>query len=328
MWAEHKTSIIVGTVLACLFAAFWFIQSFALVVFISLLLAILLTPIVDRLDTRGVARALASFIVLALFTAFGSAIFFHISKTFLPSLARFTTELPAMLADFSLSVDLPEAMIEELNAAIGNMTAFSLDALHSSLNILLSLFTKILDIVVILFVTFYLLKDAQLIEHFLIGLFPKQDKRRISALFDAIIQSLSRYIRGQFIICLLTGALVLLYFTLAGLPYAPIFAVLSGIGEFIPVVGPTIASFFGSAMALTVSLPAAAQTGVFYLCLTQINHNVIFPYLIGKSLHLHPIAVLLTILLGGQLLGVVGMFLAVPCLVILKLVIEDIAKHS
>ena len=62
------------------------------------------------------------------------------------------------------------------------------------------------------------------------------------------------------------------------------------------------------------------------LLLTQVNHNFVYPTLIGKSLNLHPIAIILGIVLGGELLGGAGMFLAVPFIVICKLVIEDIYK--
>ncbi|MBO6210532.1 MAG: AI-2E family transporter, partial [Schwartzia sp.] len=66
----------------------------------------------------------------------------------------------------------------------------------------------------------------------------------------------------------------------------------------------------------------------FYLLITQANHNFIYPTLIGKTLHLHPIAILLGLLLGGCLLDAPGMFLAVPLMVIVRLVIEDIHRDA
>ena len=67
---------------------------------------------------------------------------------------------------------------------------------------------------------------------------------------------------------------------------------------------------------------------MFYLVLTQINHNLIFPLLIGKTLNIHPIAIMISLLFFGKILGVLGMFLAVPIIVIFKLLIEDIAKAN
>lgn len=328
MWSKHKTSFIISGALSLLLAAFWFVQSFALVMFISLLLSILLTPLVDKLQQQRLPRALAAFIILTAFTALLLTLFVHMSKTFLPSLAHFASELPKLASTLSLSGSLPQPLVEELDNLLNNFAAFSLTALQSSLELAVSLFSKVLDTVIILFITFYLLKDGIVIKSYLVQLFPKTEHVRVAKLLDHIIWSLSRYIRGQLLICMISAIFVFLYFTCMNLPYASIFAVLSGLSEFIPVVGPTIASGFGITIALTSSLTVSVQTGLFYLCLTQINHNVIYPYIIGRSLKLHPIAILLAILLGGQLLSVVGMFLAVPCLVILKLVAEDIAKHA
>ena len=92
------------------------------------------------------------------------------------------------------------------------------------------------------------------------------------------------------------------------------------------MLGPTVASAFGVILTATVSPMIALQTILFYLCLTQVNHNVVSPTLIGKTLNLHPIAIILGIILGGELLGPAGMFLAVPFIVICKLVIEDIYR--
>jgi predicted PurR-regulated permease PerM len=145
-------------------------------------------------------------------------------------------------------------------------------------------------------------------------------------LFDRILSALRVYICSQLVICCITAVIVFLYFTIRNLPYASVFAVVSGICEFIPVLGPTVTSAFGTLLTATVNPVTALQTAGFYLLLTQINHNFIYPTLIGKSLNLHPIAIILGIVLGGELLGGAGMFLAVPFIAICKLVIEDIYK--
>ena len=126
----------------------------------------------------------------------------------------------------------------------------------------------------------------------------------------------------------ITGTVVFIYFTVLGLPYGSVFAFLSAIAEFIPVIGPTFFSGLGILFTLTTSSSLAVQTSVFYLVLTQINHNLIFPLLIGKTLNIHPIAIMITLLFFGKILGVLGMFLAVPIIVIFKLLIEDIAKAN
>ena len=128
--------------------------------------------------------------------------------------------------------------------------------------------------------------------------------------------------------CFITGVVVFAYFKLMGLPYASVFALLSGVSEFIPVLGPTAASALGIIMTASAARELAVQTALFYVALTQVNHNVVYPALVGKSLHLHPVAVILGVVFGGELLGAAGMFLAVPFIVIVKIVITDIYRDQ
>ena len=126
--------------------------------------------------------------------------------------------------------------------------------------------------------------------------------------------------------CIITGLVVFIYFTVMHLPYASVFALLSGISEFIPVLGPTAASALGTVTTAATAWGITLQTALFYLALTQINHNVVYPALVGKSLHLHPVAIILGVVFGGEILGAAGMFLAVPFIVIVKIVITDIYR--
>ena len=110
--------------------------------------------------------------------------------------------------------------------------------------------------------------------------------------------------------------------------YASVFAVISGICEFVPVLGPTVASLFGVMLTATDTPYLIIQTACFYLIMTQINHNLIYPNVVGKALDIHPITTILGVVLGGEILGTAGMFLAVPCIVVVKHIILDIYRSE
>ena len=98
---------------------------------------------------------------------------------------------------------------------------------------------------------------------------------RVFRLFDRILWAFNIYIYSQLAICFPIGTIVFLYFSFRDLPYAAVFAVVSGVSEFIPVIGPTIASAFCTAMTATISPWVGLQTMCFYLLITQINHNFV-----------------------------------------------------
>ncbi|BAL82340.1 putative membrane protein [Selenomonas ruminantium subsp. lactilytica TAM6421] len=324
---KYRTSILLAVSFTVLLSTFWFMPQLAFIIFISLLLQLLLLPVVDKLSGK-LPRSLAAGLVLLGFISLGLLLLALVSKSFIPTFSRFVTDFPQLteqLQNLSWLHD-SEFLQGQLDDIWSEMKEASVEALKSSLTLLLSLFNKAIDLVIILFVTFYLLKDGEQIKKYLAGLFPKRDYSRVLELFNRILGSLRIYICSQLVICCITAVIVFLYFTIRNLPYASVFAVVSGICEFIPVLGPTVASAFGTLLTATVDSLVALQTAGFYLLLTQVNHNFVYPTLIGKSLNLHPIAIILGIVLGGELLGAAGMFLAVPFIVICKLVIEDIYK--
>jgi predicted PurR-regulated permease PerM len=322
---KYRTSILLGLTFTILLSTFWSMPQLAFIIFISLLLQLLLLPLVDRLAAK-IPRALAAGLILLLFIGLTLLLLGLVSKSFIPTFSRFVTDFPQITEQIQNIPLLQDSdfLQGEIDNIWAEMKTASMAALKSSLTLLISLFSKVIDLVIIIFVTFYLLKDGEEIKRYLAGLFPKRDNRRVLNLFNLILSSLRIYVCSQLVICCITAVVVFLYFTIRDLPYASVFAVVSGICEFIPVLGPTVASAFGTLLTATVNPLMALQTAGFYLILTQINHNFVYPTLIGKSLHLHPIAIILGIILGGELLDAAGMFLAVPFIVICKLVIEDI----
>ena len=328
MWHNHRTSIVLAAAFLLLLSAFWLFPSLAFIIFISILLQLLLQSMVDRLAGR-IPRAVAAGLVVSGFILIIAALLAIISNSFIPTFSEFITRLPEITSSLQQSPLLQNYafLSSEFDQLLRELTSTSIETLKSSLVILVSLFNKFIDLVIILFVTFYLLKDGTKIETWLAGLFPKTDRPRVLRLFDRLLQTLRGYIYSQLIICFITGIIVFLYFTLRGLPYASIFAVVSGISEFVPVLGPTVASAFGTILTATQTPWVALQTLCFYLILTQINHNIVYPTLIGRTMDLHPVAIILSVILGGELLGMAGMFLAVPCVTICKIVIEDIYAH-
>lgn len=328
---SYRTSIILALVSGLLLSSFWFFPDFAFIIFLSLLLQLVLRPVMNlilRFMHWRFSESIAAGITMTLFIAALILFLTLLSRSFLPTFTRFVSDLPHLtlnLQDIQFFQD-SHFLTEEIDALLVEMRSFSAEILRSSLSLALSIFSKFIDFVVIIFVTFYLLKDGRFIQSYLAGLFPHASYTRIMTLFDRILAGLRAYIFSQLIMCLITAVVVFIYFTIQGLPYASVFAFLSGLGEFIPVLGPTIASAFGTILTIPTAPSLVWQTLAFYIVLTQVNHNVIYPAIIGKAVHLHPIAVILGVILGGELLGGAGMFLAVPFIVIVGIIIDDIYR--
>lgn len=329
MLARRQTSVILAVTFIALLSAFWFFPAFAFIFFISLLIQLLLCSIVDRLAIR-LPRGLAAGSVLAVFLLLLLGITTIISASFVPTVSNFIKDLPSLatnIRQMEIMQDFP-SLYKGMDDAWGEIAAIGSNILRRSVTLLVSTFNKIIDFVIIIFVTFYLLKDGLKIKNFLASLFPRKDKVRIIGLFNNMLVSLQAYVRSQLLMCCITGVVVYAYFTIMDVKYASVFAVVSGICEFVPVLGPTLASIFGIMLTATDAPFLIIQTACFYLIMTQINHNLVYPNVVGKSLNIHPLTVILGVVLGGELLGAAGMFLAVPCIVVVKHLIEDIYHNE
>ena len=324
--ANYRTSIILAVSFTILLSMFWFYQDFAFIIFLSLLLQLLLKPAVDFMEARRMPRSIASAIAIIAFILVLAALASIISRSVLPSFQRFVAELPTIgqsLQQLPIFSDTDFIKDEFVNI-LDRLRSVGAELLRASLSFLLVAFGKVIDFVIIIFVSFYLLKDGLTIKLWLADLFPHTARRRVLRLFDTLLIALRAYICSQIVMCVITGVVVFAYFKLMGLPYASVFALLSGVSEFIPVLGPTVASTLGTLMTASAMRELTVQTALFYVALTQVNHNIVYPALVGKSLHLHPVAVILGVVFGGEILGAAGMFLAVPFIVIVKIVITDI----
>ena len=326
--ANYRTSIILAVTFTLLLSTFWFYQDFAFIIFLSLLLQLLLKPAVDFMEARRMPRSVASAIAIIAFILVLAALASIISRSVLPSFQRFVAELPTIGQSLQQLPFLSDTdfIKDEFVNILDRLRSVGAELLRASLSFLLVAFGKVIDFVIIIFVSFYLLKDGLTIKLWLADLFPHTARRRVLHLFDTLLIALRAYICSQIVMCVITGAVVFVYFQLMGLPYASVFALLSGVSEFIPVLGPTVASTLGTLMTASAMRELTVQTALFYVALTQVNHNIVYPALVGKSLHLHPVAVILGVVFGGEILGAAGMFLAVPFIVIVKIVITDIYR--
>ena len=167
-------------------------------------------------------------------------------------------------------------------------------------------------LVLVPILAFFLLKDAASFRRAVVKALPHHGQLRGHRLFEELNATLTAYIRAQLLAGVLVGSLCGLGFAVLGIPYSVLLGVLAGVLEFIPLVGPlllaVVAAIVGALHAPILALWAVGFLGVLRL----IEDYAIYPRLIRRGIHLHPLAVIVAILVGAELDGVAGMFLAVP----------------
>ena len=155
-FANYRTSIILAVTFTILLSTFWFYQDFAFIVFLSLLLQLLLKPAVDFMEARRMPRAVASAIAIIAFILVLAALASIISRSVLPSFQRFVAELPTIgqsLQQLPFLSDTDFVQNEFVNI-LDRLRSVGADLLRASLSFILIAFGKVIDFVIIIFVSF------------------------------------------------------------------------------------------------------------------------------------------------------------------------------
>jgi predicted PurR-regulated permease PerM len=167
---------------------------------------------------------------------------------------------------------------------------------------------------------FFLLKDAATLRRTFIKALPHHGQLRGHRLFEELNATLAAYTRAQLLACVLVGVLCGVGFAILGIPYPVVLGVLAGVLEFIPLVGPLVLAAVAATIGALHAPMLALWAVLFLSVLRLVEDYVIYPRLIRRGIHVHPLAVILAVLAGAELGGIAGMFLAVPAAAIASVV--------
>ncbi len=228
-------------------------------------------------------------------------------------------ELP-IFKDFDLT-----KYIEQLDISYGNIIQQFISGLSSSLGSIVSTVASTTIIIVTApFILFYMLKDGDRMVPGIKRFLPKKRQNDIVELLGKLNKTLSSYISGQAIECLFVATFTVIGYSLIGVRYAFLFGVIAGITNLIPYLGP----YIGLAPAVFVTVfdePfKALLCCLVVLIVQQIDGNIIYPNVIGKSLQIHPLTIILILLVAGNIAGLLGIFLAVPFYAVCKTIVVHI----
>ena len=328
---------------------FTFFQTLFAPFLIAGFLFYLLNPLVKilmkiRIKKFKVKRPLAIAVVfLLLISVLGLVISFFIPRLieqikslviglpgYLSELQRFLTNLfNNSHIDWLQKVDLHSYMNRFEGSLTSILKKFIL-SLTTSLGSVIGTITSVtVTLVTVPFILFYMLKDGEKLVPTVEKFFPEHNRSKVARLLHEMSATLSRYISGQMIECLFVGTFSAIGYSMTGIPYALLVGLFAGITNIIPYLGPYIGLMPALFLAFSKSLPTVFWVIVVCIVVQQLDGNLVYPNVIGKSLHLHPLTIIIILLVAGNIAGLLGMILGVPLYAVTKVVVKfvyDIAQ--
>lgn len=312
---SHKTIIFTTLFLVSLWFLY-FISDIVLQLFVSLLLVAILNPIIVKLSKYKIPKIISIVLSYVLvFGLFGTAI-----ASILPPLVEQTTNLVTSLPTYYQNLHISKYVSQDLTGQIFSQFG----TLPSQIvKTGFSLFGNILSILTVAIFAFYMLLVRDKFDSNLEFLLGKDKAKGIVGLVDTLEKKLGGWARGQFLLMLSIGIFSYIGFLILGIPYALPLAMLAGIFEIIPYIGPIIAAVPAIILGFSISpFLGLASIGLAIL-IQQIENYVLVPKIMEKSTGVSPIITLISLAVGLRIAGIVGMIISIPIVLIIQTIIQS-----
>ena len=304
-------------------ALFWFARPVMLPFVVGAIVAYAFSPAIDSLQARtGRSRLLvvvmsyaAGLVVLAAIAiAFAGPVSREASLLIRSGPDALTTAIHQVLGADSLTIGDRTFTVEEISLqAKAALDAF-LETPEGALLAAQQLLHGLLDIVLILIVTFFLLLDGERFGSTVLRFIDPNDRSKVQQIAARTHVVVGQWMRGQLILVVFVSVIVTIVLgPILHLPNAAALGVMTGLLEVITFIGPIIAGTIVGIVALSTGGPTLAITAVVFLfVLRQFEDVVMMPAVLGRAVHLHPLVALFAVVVGSTAFGVVGTFLGLP----------------
>ncbi|OGK19843.1 hypothetical protein A3C23_04020 [Candidatus Roizmanbacteria bacterium RIFCSPHIGHO2_02_FULL_37_13b] len=296
----------------------WEVRELIFGLLLAFILMSALKPAVNYLEKGKIPRLLSTIIV------FISAIF--------GVLFLFAVVVPPLLEESLIFVKSLPILISNIFPMvsdyfnISSLTSFLPDITQNIIQVITRLFSNVIFIVSILFFTFYFLVEEKFLQNFLYKFLNEKKAGEIVVILNKAEKRLSAWMWGEIVLMTLIGLATYFGLFILQMKYVLPLAVLAGILEIVPMIGPIISAIPAVLVALAISPVMAVYTIVLYILIQQLENNLVVPMVMRKAVGLNPIFTLIALTVGGKLGGFLGILLSVPIALILETILVEISR--
>ncbi len=318
--------------------AAYLVRDVLLLLYVSALLAIGFSPIVRLIERQNVVpigrrlpRWLAILILYLVILGSLTAIGFLIFPPLVRQGQQLWAEFPEMFERAQQWLMAKGLLSEHLTlreAAQRAPVGGGGEAVGTVFGAIISVVGGLFGLLTILILTFYVLVDADSLRDTLLRLFPSSQRPRVAAASRDITVKVSAWLGGQLLLGAIIGITSAIGLWAIGIPFFYVLALISGIGELIPVVGPILSAIPAIAIASTVSLNKVLLVVIFFVVQQQFENHVLVPKIMERQVGVSAVTVIVALLIGGRMLGIVGAILAVPTAAILQVLLIELTSQN
>lgn len=311
---EHKTfqfAVDTRTILEIIgiitgFYILYRLQSIIILLFLAMLFAAAINPLVNSLERHDIPRGLS--IASVYITIVGLLIF---------ALSAITPPLINQASVMFTRIELPPALkqrFSDYNLQELQMVVQQLTSLPKVINATFSAFSSLVIFLTFGVITYYMLMERpNLHRHLIRFLGRNRDEKEVETFVNNVESQIGGWVRGEALLMTTIGVMTYIGLSLLHVNYALPLAILAGFLEIIPNIGPTISAIPAILIAtFTVSLPMGMVVTALYILVQQLENNFIVPGIMRRLVGIHPLITIILMLVGLELWGIIGAVLIIP----------------
>lgn len=312
-WVIAKVILVLA-----LFYLVFLIKDILLLFFIVLILVATFRPVINRWEKkikRVPAVLSLLLLVMAIFAFAGYIIFPPLVKQ-ITSLIQSLPDLINKLQFLGQYRSYVETGIKSLADNAGMITG-------GFINVTVGFFGGLFAFITVIILTVYLLLDKNGFRNLVISVIPSDSRESVIEVAKKMSTKVGDWFRGQMLLMLSVAVLDFIGLSIIGVPYALTLALVSGLLDIVPVIGPIIAGVIAALVALGLSPLQTVFVIILYIVVQQIENSVLVPNIMKKAVGLSPVVIILTVMIGAKLLGILGALLAVPFTAIIYVIVQE-----
>jgi predicted PurR-regulated permease PerM len=325
LWTASAILVILG------FYFLWLIRDVLFLVFLSILLATGIEPVVNWLRRGPFTRSTGILVVYTFIMAVIAAIIYFTVPPLIDEgnrvIATFTNPDSARQAISGIKNSFVRDLVNQAYQTFSDLShnfKLNTETLTIGFTVLEVLFSSISVFVI----AFYWLTERTMFKRFVFSFFPEDKRPYARTLWTNIEKKLGSWTRGQLVLMAFIGVLMGIGYTVMGLKYAFALAVFAGLTELIPLVGPYIGGAPAVLLALTQDPLLAVAVAAYIVVIQLIEGNILVPRIMNSAVGVTPLTVIIGILIGSALMGIGGALLAVPIAAAIQVSINTIRDNS
>jgi predicted PurR-regulated permease PerM len=336
-WTTNQV-ILATLFVVCVFLSFWLLFRFRAViflVFIAVVIGTTMRPAVEWFYRRGLSRAAGIIIIYALI----AAILIGILALVVPLVVNQATQLSQNLPEYQTA--LRKALIDSNNLLLRNIgvripaqfhflrnrnptSKEVFDQVGQTIYYAKQAVKGLLSILAVFLLAYYWTQESNFVIRDLLRLIPRPRRKSIRDFIRLVEVKISGYIRGQAILSSAVGLAAFIAYALIGLPYTLVLAIIAGILEMVPTVGPALGAIPALLVALTIDPERALWVIVATVMIQTLESIFLVPRIMNDSMGVNPIITLLSLITFSSVFGFLGALLAMPLAAIIQLLFERI----